>query len=39
MTHEQIAIWDRTLTPQEMQAVSSYFMTYLDKGSKTLSLT
>ena len=36
MTHEQIAIWDRALTPQEMQAVSSYFMAYLAKGGKTL---
>ena len=38
-THEQIAIWDRALTPQEMQAVSSYFMSYLANGGKTLSLT
>ena len=39
MTHQQIAIWDRALTPQEMQAVSSYFMSYLVHGGKTLSLT
>jgi hypothetical protein len=37
MTHEQIAIWDRVLTPQEMQAVSSYFLSYLAKGGKTLA--
>ncbi len=40
MTHQKIAIWDRALTPQEMQAVSSYFLSYLAKGGKkTLSLT
>ena len=39
MTHQKIAIWDRALTPPEMQAVSSYFMSYLTHGGKTLSLT
>jgi hypothetical protein len=34
MTHQQIGIWDRALTRKEMQAVSSFFMSYFSKDGK-----